>query len=740
MEPAHPEQRLKKWIGRDLYMHMKSLKQRLLLEQKQLEWQFTDQLQLRLLASSSTALKSLYIEGVELDDGYETFLECFSTSMENRGRGSTSVERVVPQARLARGQVVVEQEMYSPPVEEEEEQTAYKTRLLEIYRTVRASNWPTLEIDEKMHKSYALQRQDILNYATVNEIDDEDEESEDNPQGVRQIAVIRRHWPFLFETKWQARHFQQLIGTTIDTAIQDFTTNYSEMLMDYLTSCGSEKAMAAMITITTMVIRVEDGKREGTYVYHCEDGFYYHFNNGNDYGQNEGNATLLHLRCVKRYKRSCMGTAKIEVTDDGAVWTNMGRHSCAPNPTRHQVMHLRQDILVESVENFNRPYEAPAALVERVRARYPVNVAVQVPPTRMRAAIYRSQNSLYPLVPRSLNELGNVFNDPQWHHLTSSLDGTDNLFSGVVNSPDGGTGIVFVSRRCRRVLRRMRTVFCDGTFGSRPGQPHSAQVLQIVAVINGAVTPLVQVLLSSKSQLLYEATLRHIQRLVPGFRPNCVMTDFETALQNAWKAVFPRCQVYGCYWHYCRAVLLKARALGLTQLMRDNRVLRSLVRASLALPLLPAGLIDRGLRTLILEAQRSGHFPVLEPFFTYWVETWGNPRFFRYLSVYGLKHRTNNVAESANRLLRSKTGAHRPGLWHFLSALRRHEHSTYLKLMSAELGLRANRSRRVSAINNDRKIRNYQGQMFQGEISINKFLHLASTRVLRVFDVIILNA
>lgn len=112
----------------------------------------------------------------------------------------------------------------------------------------------------------------------------------------------------------------------------------------------------------------------------------------------------------------------------------------------------------------------------------------------MRAAIYRAQTFVYPRVPHSLDALGALLGDPQWQHLTSTLDGTDNLFSGVVHSPDGGTAVVFVSRRCRAKLRKVRRVFCDGTFGSRPGQPNSAQVLQIVGVFNKTVSITLQVI------------------------------------------------------------------------------------------------------------------------------------------------------------------------------------------------------------------------------------------------------
>ena len=101
-----------------------------------------------------------------------------------------------------------------------------------------------------------------------------------------------------------------------------------------------------------------------------------------------------------------------------------------------------------------------------------------------------------------------------------------------------------------------------------------------------------------------------------------------------------------------------ARQLELTAFLQQNREAKSLVRASLAIPLLPQRLMARGFRTLIAEAARRGILGPLEPFFNYFIDTWFSARFFRSLSVFGLKHRTNNCSESANRMLRAKTGVH----------------------------------------------------------------------------------
>lgn len=106
--------------------------------------------------------------------------------------------------------------------------------------------------------------------------------------------------------------------------------------------------------------------------------------------------------------------------------------------------------------------------------------------------------------------------------------------------------------------------------------------------------------------------------------------------------------------------------MGLVQLINQNPHVRRIIRSCCALALLPAGLIRRGLRILVAEAARLNVIQHLAEFFNYMVDTWMTDRMLVKLSVFGLKHRTNNVAEAANKILRRRTGAHRPGLWHFL--------------------------------------------------------------------------
>lgn len=60
-----------------------------------------------------------------------------------------------------------------------------------------------------------------------------------------------------------------------------------------------------------------------------------------------------------------------------------------------------------------------------------------------------------------------------------------------------------------------------------------------------------QILTTGKSYAEYVSALTQLRQIVPQFRPNLVVTDFEIALQQAWRQVF-NATVTGCYWHYCR--------------------------------------------------------------------------------------------------------------------------------------------------------------------------------------------
>lgn len=71
----------------------------------------------------------------------------------------------------------------------------------------------------------------------------------------------------------------------------------------------------------------------------------------------------------------------------------------------------------------------------------------------------------------------------------------------------------------------------------------------------------------------------------------------------------------------------------------------------------------------------------------------------------------------------------------FPGALQRHEKYAYLCLRTAELGRNIARARKVTTVNNDRRIMNFTKDLLEHRtISIFRFLRKASTCVLGIFD------
>lgn len=115
-------------------------------------------------------------------------------------------------------------------------------------------------------------------------------------------------------------------------------------------------------------IQILNGFRDETGIYHCNDGYFYHYNNCNDYARNGNGAPVHYLRCKNYYLRGCSGSAKVTCTANGVEWENNSRHTCARDHFFAPVRTLREEIVHEATR-LDVPYEMPVSVVERVRNR-----------------------------------------------------------------------------------------------------------------------------------------------------------------------------------------------------------------------------------------------------------------------------------------------------------------------------------------------------------------------------------
>ena len=159
--------------------------------------------------------------------------------------------------------------------------------------------------------------------------------------------------------------------------------------------------------------------------------------------------------------------------------------------------------------------------------------------------------------------------------------------------------LVFATRRNLELLCESGTWFIDGTFKASP--IIFTQLFTIMGVrqrntFNGEEVPLpfVYALLSGKTEDEYTAVLRAVRDAVQQYRirqctPETIMSDFELAIINSCKAVFPDAPLRCCFFHLGQAVYGHVQSAGLQTLYNDknDRTIKTDTRMLLALAYVP---------------------------------------------------------------------------------------------------------------------------------------------------------
>jgi hypothetical protein len=106
------------------------------------------------------------------------------------------------------------------------------------------------------------------------------------------------------------------------------------------------------------------------------------------------------------------------------------------------------------------------------------------------------------------------------------------------------------------------TFFLDGTFAICPRSFY--QVLNVAAEINGKVTLLFSVAMTSKSLPLYKIVLQALRSHPAMYNLNIklVYADYESGIASAVRKVIPRARLIGCGFHYAQVIVRKLRSTG----------------------------------------------------------------------------------------------------------------------------------------------------------------------------------
>ncbi len=101
--------------------------------------------------------------------------------------------------------------------------------------------------------------------------------------------------------------------------------------------------------------------------------------------------------------------------------------------------------------------------------------------------------------------------------------------------------------------------------------------------IYGRYFPLFYGFLQNKTNAIYERLLNHCKNLILSIgvqmKPSSIIIDFEFAMYNAIKTVFPESIVRGCYFHFGQAIWRKLCFLGLKRLFNTDVNFLKVVRS-----------------------------------------------------------------------------------------------------------------------------------------------------------------
>lgn len=368
----------------------------------------------------------------------------------------------------------------------------------------------------------------------------------------------------------------------------------------------------------------------------------------------------MYLNCAAK---SCKCKAKI--IDNLMTRTNL---EMTHNHNEHSYIaefELAYDELKKEVENSSLPIRRLHRIALRNLSREAAGLFNW---NNVRSTLQRIRRMNLPVC-RNYNELCALMeNNNDVTEKYGKIRG-ENFFQGSV---DGN--MIFANPFLISALEDNFEMFIDATFKVTPF--HTKQLLIIMSTITNKPLPIIYIIMTEKSEKAYSQIFEFIETAVlPGNgclkSPSSAIMDFELALRNSVKKIWPDIEVRGCNFHLCQSFLRKAKNIPSLskKLKKKNSLHHQTLKMFMRLSLMPMDLVKRGIESLMSFIQNN---PVLKRDFDTFTEYFTNVWLVRYSiedwNVSKCRYRTNNVIEGYNSKVK-KWICVNPSAWDFLETL-----------------------------------------------------------------------
>ena len=388
------------------------------------------------------------------------------------------------------------------------------------------------------------------------------------------------------------------------------------------------------------------------------------------------------------------------------------QHNHAPNPDQVRTQELVAGMKRRAV---NHPEEPPARIIRDATFGQPEAVVVGLPQREtLRRQMNRARARSLPQNPKSLDEL-DVLPD-EYRRTVGGMPFLvyDSYDDDQVPEDDEDEGnqdriLVFSTNDSLKHLASSGTIFIDGTFSVCPTL--FTQLLTVHGEVRGTILPLVFALLPGKEEAMYVTVLEKLRRRCEEERiqwePGTIVSDFELAIINASRHVFPRSQIRCCFFHLGQSVYRHVQHEGLQgRYQEENGEIRKATHMLLALAFVP--LADQAEAFRLLEEEVPVDFlPIMRYFDRPYLRgrrargrrAAVRPRFppewwNLHQAALHNDHRTNNATEGWHNRFNTLVGKRHPTFYLLLREIRKEEADTVAKLQQLNAGQQVKQPRK----------------------------------------------
>lgn len=297
-------------------------------------------------------------------------------------------------------------------------------------------------------------------------------------------------------------------------------------------------------------------------------------------------------------------------------------------------------------------------------------------------SLYRTRRKNYPALPKNRMET---------HECLKDITIETNKGEQFLAHNDAESGIIIFT--CNSNLQCMcdvDDVFIDGTFKCAP--KYFYQLYSIHGCKNGNYVPLLFALLPSKDGPLYTKFWTSVFKLCSDqsmcFKPKTINVDFELAMINSLRTLFPESDIKGCRFHLGQAWFRKIQALGLASDYKDrSSELSKWMSQFFGMPYLPANEIEDSFAEEIMSDAPNNDR--CSKFSDYILENYVSEESKFPPTMWAAKpdplfKRTNNGPEAFHSHYNGQFYSSHPSIYTFIDVLKQIQTTTYIKIRGIE--------------------------------------------------------